>query len=169
MAVLYFQIMPKVQPIDAFLHTPNFNSFRELVTSYQFSITPDISYKFEKLNDIMAQWQLHPNDAGLKAKVVDLMIDYRQSLFDAPSVVGASGSVYGLLLAFGMMFPNTQIMLLIPPVPLKAKYFVIIFGAFEFFSGLQNSPGDEVAHFAHLGGMLFGFILLKMWKQRRLQ
>jgi membrane associated rhomboid family serine protease len=81
-------------------------------------------------------------------------------------VVGASGCVFGVLLAFGMMFPNTELMLLFPPIPLKAKWFVMIYGAIELMLALQNSPGDNVAHYAHLGGMIFGFILLKIWKKR---
>lgn len=84
-------------------------------------------------------------------------------LINTPTV-GASGSVFGLLLAFGMMFPNAQIYLYFL-FPIKAKYFVMMYGAFELYSGIQNSPGDNVAHFAHLGGMLFGYILLKYWQK----
>jgi membrane associated rhomboid family serine protease len=80
------------------------------------------------------------------------------------STVGASGAVFGILLAFGMLFPNAQLMLLIPPIPIKAKYLVAIYGALELYLGLSNNPADNVAHFAHLGGMLFGFIMIKMWK-----
>jgi membrane associated rhomboid family serine protease len=79
-------------------------------------------------------------------------------------VVGASGAVFGILLAFGMMFPNTKLLFLFFPVPIKAKYFVILYGAFELFSGIANRPGDNIAHFAHLGGMLFGYILITYWK-----
>jgi len=79
----------------------------------------------------------------------------------APTL-GASGAVYGILLAFGMMFPNRRIMLLIPPIPMKAKYFVAIFGAIELISGITRA-NSGVAHFAHLGGMLVGFILIKYW------
>jgi membrane associated rhomboid family serine protease len=78
-------------------------------------------------------------------------------------VVGASGAVYGLLLAFGMMFPNTKLIMLFFPVPIKAKYFVIGMGVLALISGLANRPGDNVAHFAHLGGMVFGYFLIKMW------
>lgn len=78
--------------------------------------------------------------------------------------VGASGAIYGLLLAYGMLFPNDRIMLLIPPIPLKAKYFVIIFGVLELLLGLSN-PGGSIAHFAHLGGMLFGLVLILYWKK----
>lgn len=79
----------------------------------------------------------------------------------APTL-GASGAVYGILLAFGMMFPNRPIMLLFFPVPIKAKYFVAGYGAIELISGLMRT-NSGVAHFAHLGGMLVGFILIKYW------
>lgn len=78
--------------------------------------------------------------------------------------VGASGAVYGILLAFGMMFPNTQLMLLIPPIPIKAKWLVIIYGGLEFSLGITQQ-GSNIAHFAHLGGMIVGFILIRLWKK----
>jgi membrane associated rhomboid family serine protease len=77
--------------------------------------------------------------------------------------IGASGGVFGLLLAYGMLFPNQRVMLLIPPIPMKARTLVFVYGAIELllgFSGLQ--PG--VAHFAHLGGMLFGYLLIRHWR-----
>ena len=80
--------------------------------------------------------------------------------------VGASGSVFGILLAFGMMFPDARIFLLIPPVPMKAKWLVILYGLFEFFAGVWGYQ-TGVAHFAHLGGMLFGFILIMFWRKNR--
>ena len=88
------------------------------------------------------------------------------SLIHSP-MVGASGAVYGILLAFGMLFPNTQLMLIFPPIPIKAKYLVFIFAVTALFLGLSNNPLDNIAHFAHLGGMIFGFILIKYWKQDR--
>ncbi len=81
--------------------------------------------------------------------------------------IGASGAVFGILLAFGMLFPNTELMLLFPPIPIKAKYFVIGYGVIELFMGVSNFKFDNVAHFAHLGGMLFGFILIKYWNKRK--
>ncbi|HCS19526.1 MAG TPA: DUF1751 domain-containing protein [Bacteroidetes bacterium] len=78
--------------------------------------------------------------------------------------VGASGAVFGILLAFGMLFPNTLIYLYFA-IPIKAKYFVIAYGAFELFQGLRNHPEDNIAHFAHLGGMLFGYLLIKYWNK----
>jgi membrane associated rhomboid family serine protease len=80
-------------------------------------------------------------------------------------MVGASGAIYGLLLAFGMMFPNRIIVPLIPPIPMKAKYFVAIFGGLELFFGVTGTWAG-VAHFAHLGGMLGGFLMIWYWRGR---
>lgn len=80
-------------------------------------------------------------------------------------MLGASGAVYGLLLAFGMLFPNSLIYLYMA-IPVKAKYFVGGIGVLALISGIGNTPGDNVAHFAHLGGMIFGIILLKYWKKK---
>lgn len=87
-----------------------------------------------------------------------------QSFIYAP-MIGASGAVFGVLLAFGMMHPNAILMLLIPPIPIKAKYLVIGYGVLELFLGTTGLQSG-VAHFAHLGGMLWGFFLLRYWKKR---
>ena len=79
-------------------------------------------------------------------------------------LVGASGAVMGLLLAFGVLYPNATIMLLIPPIPMKAKWFVIIYAVIELFLGWRGV--GQVAHFAHVGGMAWGFLLLYYWKRR---
>ena len=79
--------------------------------------------------------------------------------------VGASGGVFGILLAFGMLFPHTRIMLIIPPIPMKARTFVIVYGLVELFLGVFFR-GSGIAHFAHLGGMLFGFFLIQYWRGR---
>ena len=82
------------------------------------------------------------------------------------TTVGASGAVYGILLAFAMTFPNEQLFMIPFPFPIKAKYFVMIFGALELFTGLSNNVGDNVAHFAHLGGMIFGIVLILYWRKK---
>lgn len=86
-----------------------------------------------------------------------------QALLSTPTV-GASGAIYGLLLAYGMLFPNNVMQLIFPPVALKAKWFVLIFGALELVLGLSGR-GSDVAHFAHLGGMIFGYFLIVYWKK----
>ncbi len=84
----------------------------------------------------------------------------------ASGMLGASGAIFGVLLAFGMMYPNVQLMLLIPPIPIKAKWFVLGYGVIELFLGVSQ-PGSSVAHFAHVGGMLFGYILIKYWNSQQ--
>lgn len=81
-------------------------------------------------------------------------------------LVGASGCLFGLLIAYGLMFPDSEMMLLFFPFPIKARYFVIGYGAIELMLGLANRNGDNVAHFAHIGGMLVGFVILKIWQRQ---
>ncbi len=95
---------------------------------------------------------------------VDASMAQLNYLIHIPTV-GASGAVFGLLLGFGMLFPNTELYLMFIPIPIKAKYFVMGYGAIELFGGIANRPDDNIAHFAHLGGMLFGFIMIKIWNK----
>jgi membrane associated rhomboid family serine protease len=85
------------------------------------------------------------------------------SILNVP-VVGASGAVYGVLLAFGVLFPNTQLMFIFPPIPVKAKYVVIGYAAIELYLAI-TSPGSGIAHTAHLGGMIFGYLLIRYWRK----
>jgi rhomboid-like protein len=78
-------------------------------------------------------------------------------------MVGASGAIFGVLIAFGMLFPNAELMMLFIPVPIKAKYLIPGYIVLELFLGVKQFSGDSVAHFAHLGGALFGFLLIKFW------
>ena len=122
------------------------------------------------------QSQLNPYDLNILLENGKTILERNQNysnqtmgklnlLINTPTV-GASGAVFGILLAFGMLFPNTLLYIYFA-IPLKAKYFVMIYGALELYLGLMNNPADNVAHFAHLGGMLFGWVLLKYWKKDR--
>jgi membrane associated rhomboid family serine protease len=84
-------------------------------------------------------------------------------LLNTPTV-GASGAIFGVLLAFGVLFPNTQLMLLFPPIPIRAKYFVMIYGGIELYMAVTQ-PGSNIAHAAHIGGMLFGYLLIRYWRK----
>ncbi|WP_256001917.1 rhomboid family intramembrane serine protease [Pedobacter deserti] len=86
-------------------------------------------------------------------------------IYGAP-MVGASGAIFGLLVAFGMLFPNTRMFVLFIPVPIKAKYLIPVYILLEMSLGVAKIPGDSVAHYAHLGGALLGFILVKLWKDK---
>ncbi|WP_432328626.1 rhomboid family intramembrane serine protease [Mucilaginibacter sp. P25] len=85
----------------------------------------------------------------------------------ATPIVGASGAIFGLLIAFGMLFPNLELMILFIPVPIKAKYIIPVYVVIELFLGVKQFSGDSVAHFAHLGGALIGFLLVKIWRLQR--
>lgn len=92
-----------------------------------------------------------------------LLRDYQISI--GVPVVGASGAVYGLLAAFAYLFPNTQLMLLFPPIPVKAKWLVLFLVGIALYNSVRSQPGDNIAHLAHLGGALVGFIIVLIWKK----
>jgi membrane associated rhomboid family serine protease len=103
--------------------------------------------------------------SGLGAAFLQLGIYYFQH---APAVmIGASGAIFGVLAAFAMMFPNVELMIIFFPVPIKAKYLVPIYAVLELFFGIASFKGDNIAHFAHLGGAIVGFILIMYWKKNQ--
>lgn len=150
--------------IQNYASAPNITDFIALMKKNVMYITSD---SLQEINNFINSWELSQGNPSLVAKSVTYaqqLIDYKMNI----PTVGASGAVFGLLLAFGMLFPN-QIIYLYFAIPIKAKYFVALYGLFELYSGFQNNPGDNVAHFAHLGGMLFGIILIKYWNKTNRQ
>ncbi len=95
----------------------------------------------------------------------DLML-MKTELANALVTIGASGSVFGLLLAFGWLFPEERLYLMFIPIPIKARYFVVGYAVVELFLGVARFTGDQIAHFAHLGGMLFGLVAMLYWKKQ---
>lgn len=95
------------------------------------------------------------------------LLELKKLLLNMPITVGASGSIFGLLLAFGWLFPEEKLFLMFIPVPIKARIFVLLYGVAELFLGVAQFSGDSIAHFAHLGGMLFGVVLILIWKEKR--
>jgi len=100
------------------------------------------------------------------ATAIDI-IEMKRLFVNGLLTVGASGAIFGLLLAFGMIFPNQPMYIMFIPVPIKAKYIVIGYAVFELFNGVSNFSFDSIAHFAHLGGMLFGFFLIQYWRKNQ--
>jgi len=140
------------------------------ITAFQNTPTPELFKQFVEANkgffnqnvyDFIHQWSMSPDNSGYIATALENMHRVYQTTINIPTV-GASGAVFGILLAFGMMYPNARLMLLIPPVPVKAKWLVVGYGALELFLAFSQQ-GSNIAHFAHLGGMLFGFILIRYW------
>ena len=146
--------------ITAFQNTPSPELFKQFVEAHK-------NYFNQNVYDFIQQWSLSPDNSGYATAALKNMIDVYQSVINIPTV-GASGAVYGILLAFGMMYPNAQLMLIIPPIPIKAKWLVIGLAAVALILGVSQQ-GSRIAHFAHLGGMLFGYLLIKYWMIRARQ
>ena len=152
---------PTPAALSYFISSQHLNDFNNIISANRLPIN---------------HWLMNPDDSNLAQQIKVLASDYSLHLANvderfAEVMIGASGAVYGVLFAYGYFFPNTLIYVYFF-IPLKAKYFVLIFGAIEFFSAYRSVPGDNVAHVAHLGGMLFGFLLLYIrknankWRQR---
>jgi membrane associated rhomboid family serine protease len=164
-AVLYWQMLPTLQAVNSVLENPDPESLRAFLESEYFKVTSmEIQNNFRVfLSEYNSLINNSPNEAMVRA--VNFLNQYKVDFLNAPVVVGASGAVFGILLAFGMLFPNSLIYLFFA-IPIKAKYFVMIYGAMELYFGIANRPGSNVAHFAHLGGMLFGYLMIRYWKKK---
>ena len=103
------------------------------------------------------------NSVSINPNVPGMMSWYQMMFIP---MVGASGAIFGVLLAFGMMYPNARLQLIFPPVALKAKWLVVIYGVLELFLAFRQFEGDNIAHVAHLGGMLFGYFMIRYWKKK---
>ncbi|MBR5103637.1 MAG: rhomboid family intramembrane serine protease [Bacteroidales bacterium] len=101
---------------------------------------------------------------GVGAALVNIGVQYLTGSFAL--TVGASGAIYGILMGYAMLYPDSMLTLIFPPVSLKAKWFVLIFAGIELLLGISNNPADNVAHFAHLGGLIFAFIIIMFWKKK---
>jgi membrane associated rhomboid family serine protease len=154
--VNYLEISSMITASKAFINTPTPELFTAFINNY-------ITSPNRQVYDFITSWSYDPNNSAYISQAVTMVENSVRYKLNIPTV-GASGAVFGVLLAFGMLFPNTKLMLLFPPIPIKAKYFVIAYGILELYLGLTR-PGSNIAHFAHLGGMLFGFILIKYWQR----
>ena len=159
LGVQAIEITPLQRSAEVYTANPTISNYNNFVKEeVPESIQPDFSR-------IGEYWAQNPESVDAKKASVSIVNSYLNAKLNTP-VVGASGAVFGILLAFGMLFPNTLIYIYFF-LPMKAKYLVILYGLFELYSGMANNPGDNVAHFAHLGGMLVGFILIKLWNIKR--
>ncbi len=119
-------------------------------------------YQEEIYNLVNKNFPADPTNPQYIAQAKNIIGSYYQMNANMP-MVGASGSIFGILMIFGLLFPNLQLMLLIPPMPVRAKYLVAFYALYSIYALLERAPGDNVAHLAHIGGMVFAFILFKAW------
>lgn len=167
--VAWFEIHPVIQAMNGFLDNPSYQTLMDFVGNHKFHVSEYSGIVWDHFQVFQQQagiLQYDPsNHAALQASI-DFVTEYKEYFLNLPNVIGASGAIFGLLLAFGMMFPNAEIYIYFL-FPLKAKWFVAIYGAIELISGFVDSNGN-VAHFAHLGGMIFGFLLIRYWKKQNI-
>jgi len=159
MGVLTFENTRLLHDGNAFLNDPSIANFRALNDHFNLD---DGGYQGTTMKNAFFH---SPNDPTT-IEYTKFFVRQYMSEYVNGFVVGASGAIYGVLFAFGFLFPNSLLYLYFL-VPIKAKYVVGFMIAMELFLGIQNAPGDDTAHFAHLGGVLISFILLKIWNRNR--
>jgi membrane associated rhomboid family serine protease len=165
--VFYIEQKEVLDALAAYSHQPGLDAFKSLIETGNVQIVAgtESETRFHEFVSRYDTLMAAENPKQALQVTVEFVDWYRSYLYNLPVVVGASGAVFGLLLAYGMTFPDTWIYLYFA-IPIKAKYFVILYGIAELTMGLYDS-GDNVAHFAHLGGMLFGILLILYWKKKR--
>lgn len=163
--VIYFQMLPTLNVINQFIANPEHEILQAAFAAGH--IKPFSPESYAALNTFIGRYNelLSTDSQEALVHAVGFINQYRVDFLNAPVVVGASGAVFGILLAFGMLFPNSLIYVFFA-IPIKAKYFVMIYGALELIFGIINRPGGNIAHFAHLGGMVFGFFLILYWRSK---
>lgn len=149
-AIAAFKTNPTLEPFNAFFDQVNMSI-----------LTPEFKEWIDAVRDRLFEGG-HPEMVGQVTAEMNRLI---QDLQTNNAAVGASGAIYGLLMAFGLIFPNVELMLIFLPIPIKAKYFIPVLMLVELFLGMNNFSWDNIAHFAHIGGALFGLLLILYWRK----
>lgn len=156
--VRYREISKMEQARQDYHRDPSGGAFREFFDDY----LPGA----QGYTSVAADLQRHPQDPARIASTTQTIDAIVAETLESP-MLGASGAVFGILFAFAYLFPNTELFLLFFPFPIKAKYLVFFYTMYELYRGVHRTPGDNVAHFAHLGGLVIGFVILKVWERGR--
>jgi membrane associated rhomboid family serine protease len=159
--VMWYTFAPVQVAVQEYQQNAGIQNFVAFINAYP----PHSQQLFDDLKIFLTKWNVSPLSEESMMMSKDYITQVWQDHISTPTV-GASGAVYGILLAFGMMFPNMLVYVYFL-FPIKAKWIVIIYGALELYSGISNNPSDNVAHFAHLGGMIFGFFLILYWRKKQ--
>ena len=155
--VLFFEVHPTIALLNQFLNNP-------CLESYQYLVEHNTSEQFRQMLQQNLLYLQSTQTTTALNEVMAVTLNAKNMFLNSFNIIGASGAVFGLLLAFGMLFPNAQIYIYFL-IPMKAKWFVVLYGAIELFFGVTGTQ-DGIGHFAHLGGMLFGIILILIWRNQ---
>ena len=156
-AISYIQQYPMHEAALVYLSQPNPDDFDLFIGKYAQELYGGFESFINGFHD-------NPNQQEYIMESKRNILSILSYKYNVP-MIGASGAVFGILMAFGLLFPNVELLLLIPPMPVKAKYLVFFYGMYELYAEMNRSSGDNVAHLAHLGGMVVAFILLKFWQR----
>jgi membrane associated rhomboid family serine protease len=150
-----FENLRVANAVELFTQSPTPDGLADFLSKYAGPL-------YESNLQFLNEFEGNPTNSMYIQQSISLVQGFYAWSVSIP-MVGASGAIFGILMAFGLLFPNTELFLLFVPFPIKAKYFVAFYGLYELYSGIQNAQSDNVAHFAHIGGMLFAYILLRYW------
>ncbi|QJW91732.1 rhomboid family intramembrane serine protease [Spirosoma taeanense] len=155
----YFEIRDVYEAVQDYRLAPTPDGFMSFIDMYAQSL-------YDQVASFAERFEQQPDNQQFIDGSLQIVNRLYAGQVNEP-MVGASGAIFGVIMGFGLLFPNTQLFLLFPPIPVKAKYLVIFYGAYELYTGIYRAQADNVAHFAHIGGMLFAFILVKYWGSQR--
>lgn len=158
-AVNYIEVADVKRDVEAYVANPSSDEFNRLLIEHGSGLNP-------RIYDFVDMYDRNEDDPQLEAQSVRLANEL-YSIYGQYNMVGASGAIFGVLAAFALFFPNTELFLLFIPFPIKAKYLVSVYILYEVYAELQRAPGDNVAHLAHIGGALIAYILVRIWKSQR--
>ncbi len=161
--VNFIEVSQMESALIAFQNTPTPENLHHFINQHTggYEIYKPV-YQEEIYNFVNKDFPEDPTNPAYIERARSIIGTHYQFNANMP-MVGASGAVFGILMAFGLLFPNLQLMLLIPPMPVRAKYLVAFYAIYSIYALLENAPGDNIAHLAHIGGMVFAFILIKAW------
>lgn len=162
MGVDYYEVKQLEHKIEIYADNPGANAFYDLMHKNPELVGEDSKAANSTLKNLRA----YPGDPVFVKNSLETISDGYWSYINGKVMVGASGAIFGLILAMALLFPNLQFFLLFPPIPVKMKYLALFYGLYSAYQLYVNAPGDNVAHLAHLGGMLVGFIMIKIWYGR---
>jgi len=158
-AIGYFENSQLREAVELYVQYPTPDGLADFMSKHASGL-------YRAKLDFLNSFEENSTNSSYIQESIRLVSGYYQAMINVP-MVGASGAIFGILMAFGLLFPNTELFMLFIPFPIKAKYFVAFYGLYELYSGIENSPSDNVAHFAHIGGMLFAYILLRYWGTKK--
>lgn len=159
LGVNYYETAALVDGFNVYRANPTNGEFLGFINQHAPSI-------YDPLEPFIQKFDEAPTNPAYIEQGVRYIAGYVGEQVNTP-MVGASGAIFGIIMAFGLLFPNTELFMLFIPFPIKAKYLVGAYAIWEVYSGIYRAQSDNVAHFAHIGGMLFAYIIIKYWESQR--